>query len=83
MITVACHLASSTIDDTHCVEFLPDLVEGTKKYMHVASQDDIRKLIKDVDDLIGGLEGLEQSEGAVNAMKELKGMAKDMPDKFS
>ncbi|KAG2753854.1 hypothetical protein P692DRAFT_20722047 [Suillus brevipes Sb2] len=75
-----------TIDDTHCVEFLPLLVEGTKKYIHIASKPELTQLIRDVDDVIRRVErpgSLEHRERATVGMKELSGVANDMLAKFS
>ncbi|KAG1838302.1 hypothetical protein DFJ58DRAFT_917228 [Suillus subalutaceus] len=70
-----------TIGNPHCVEFLPVLVEGTKKYMRIASRPDLEQLINDMDDLMESLGKpglLEQREGvAVAAVKELREIAKD------
>jgi hypothetical protein len=81
MRTAWCH----TIYDTRCVEFLPDLVEGTKKYMHIALKFELEQLIVDVDDFIKGVERhglLEHRERATVAMKELSDVAKDTLTKF-
>jgi hypothetical protein len=85
MMRKAWYSAFLTIDNTHSVEFLPVLVEGTKKYMCIASKSELERLISDVDDLIEILEGrglLEQREGLAAAMKELRGIVKDMLEKF-
>ncbi|KIK44498.1 hypothetical protein CY34DRAFT_619239 [Suillus luteus UH-Slu-Lm8-n1] len=77
----AWYSAFFTIDNTHCVEFLPILVEGIKKYIYIASESELDRLIRDVDDLIERLEGrglLEQREGVTVAVKELRGIANDM-----
>ncbi|KAG2044089.1 hypothetical protein BDR03DRAFT_940732 [Suillus americanus] len=74
------------IPDTHDVEFLSVLVEGTKKCMGVASKSDLEWLIRDVDNLIERLKGqglLEHREGDAVAMKELRRSAKGMLDNFS
>jgi hypothetical protein len=72
--------AYRTIDDTRCVELLPVLVEGTKKYIHIASKPELEQLVDDVDDLIRRVECrdvLEHRERVVVAMKELSGVAND------
>ncbi|KAG2135666.1 hypothetical protein BD769DRAFT_1441448 [Suillus cothurnatus] len=69
------------IDSTRCVKLLPVLVEGTKKYMYIASKSDLEVLIEQVDNLIGEVEMrdlLEQIEGVEVAVQELRGMANDM-----
>ncbi|KIK31972.1 hypothetical protein CY34DRAFT_19399 [Suillus luteus UH-Slu-Lm8-n1] len=77
---------SDVIGSAHNVEFLPVLVEGTKKYMHIALKFELERLISDVDDLIRWVESrdlLEHRERVVDAMKELRVVAKDMLAKFS
>ncbi|KAG2737595.1 hypothetical protein P692DRAFT_20883401 [Suillus brevipes Sb2] len=86
MMGKAWNPAVLTADNTHCVEFLPVLVEGTKKYMHIASMPELIQLISDVDDLIRSVERqglLEHRERATVAMKELSGVANDMLANFS
>jgi hypothetical protein len=82
----AWYYACYTIDNTHCVEFLPVLVDGTKQYIYIASKPELEHLIRDVDDVIERLEGrglLEQREGVAVAVKELRGIANDMLAKIS
>jgi hypothetical protein len=45
MIMKAWYYAYSLIDDTHCFEFLPVLVEGTKRYMQNALEYELQWLI--------------------------------------
>ncbi|KAG2753795.1 hypothetical protein P692DRAFT_20828795, partial [Suillus brevipes Sb2] len=52
----AWYSAFLTIDNTRCVEFLPVLVEGTKKYIHIAPEAELEQLIRDLDDLITRVE---------------------------
>jgi hypothetical protein len=69
-------LYSDVIGSAHIVEFLPVLVEGTEKYMCIASKSDLENLISHVDGVIRLLEEQgrpEQREGiAVAAMKVLR-----------
>jgi hypothetical protein len=86
MMRSAWYVAKYATSNTHHVEFLPVLVEGTKKYMHIASKPELTQLISDVDDHIRRVErrgSLEHRERAVVAMKELSGIANDMVAKFS
>jgi hypothetical protein len=71
---------------THYAEFLPVLVEGTKKYMHTASKPELIQLIRNVHfrTRSGQWQGsLEHRERATAAMKELSVVANDMLAKFS
>ncbi|KAG2368449.1 hypothetical protein BDR07DRAFT_71445 [Suillus spraguei] len=77
MMSQAWYFAEFVLNNTQCVEFLPVLVERTKKYMHVAPQDDLWQLIKDVDGLIERPE-LKQREGVTDAVKVLRSIANDM-----
>jgi hypothetical protein len=85
MMRRAWYSAFLTIDNTRCVEFLPVLVEGTKKYIHIAPkttlwQIEVMHLIRDLDDLITRVECrdvLEHRERVVVALKELSGVAID------
>ncbi|KAG2146359.1 hypothetical protein DEU56DRAFT_172050 [Suillus clintonianus] len=78
------------IDDIHYFEFLPDLVEGTKKYMEIASKSDLKDLIRYVDYTLTTLEERdseqreqgEQGEGVAVAVKEFRTVASDMLDKM-
>ncbi|KAG1782185.1 hypothetical protein EV702DRAFT_1070371 [Suillus placidus] len=72
------------ISNAHCVEFLPVLVEGTKKYMSVALKPDLELLIRDVDDIIKRLKrrgSLEQREVTV-AVEKLRGVVNEELAKF-
>ncbi|KAG1722869.1 hypothetical protein EDB19DRAFT_2029243 [Suillus lakei] len=44
------------IFSTHCLEFLPVLAGGTKKYMRIASQSDLEQLIGNVDRVLERLD---------------------------
>ncbi|KAG0696338.1 hypothetical protein DFH29DRAFT_951627, partial [Suillus ampliporus] len=70
--------------DIHCLEFLPVLVEGTKKYMEIASKSDLEQLIKGVDFVLNILEepGAEHGEGVAAAV-ELRTVAGDKLETFS
>jgi hypothetical protein len=86
MMRNAWFYAYRTIDHTRCVEFLPVLVEGTKKSMYIVSKPELAQLISDVDDLIRRVErqgSLEHRERVVVAMKELSVVANDTLAKFS
>jgi hypothetical protein len=79
-------LYSDVIGSAHIVEFLPVLVEGTEKYMCIASESDLENLISYVDGVIRRVErrgSLEHGERATVTMKELNGVANDMLAKFS
>ncbi|KAG2138591.1 uncharacterized protein EDB93DRAFT_716599 [Suillus bovinus] len=69
------------IDDARFFEFLPVLVEGTKKYMHIAYG--LQYLITKVDYVLGLLERRysEQGEGLAVAVKELRTVASEMLEK--
>ncbi|KAG2139285.1 hypothetical protein DEU56DRAFT_800536 [Suillus clintonianus] len=76
--------------DLHCFEFLPVLVEATKKYMQIASKFDLELLIRHVGSVLERLERQyseqgehgEHGEGAAVAMKELKTVASDMLERM-
>ncbi|KAG2093094.1 uncharacterized protein F5147DRAFT_721288 [Suillus discolor] len=84
--------ASFTTDDIHCFEFLPVLVEGTKRYMHIAAQKYIsweihfKFFIEHVDRVLDALEMRDsqqgEGEGVAVAVKELKTVASDMLEKL-
>ncbi|KIK33571.1 hypothetical protein CY34DRAFT_18291 [Suillus luteus UH-Slu-Lm8-n1] len=86
MMRKAWYSAFLTIDNTRCVEFLPELVKGTKKYMHIGPKPELEQLITDVDDLIKRViesqDLLEHRERVVAAMKEMKDVANDTLAKF-
>jgi hypothetical protein len=74
-------------DDIHCFEFLPVLVEGTKRYMQIAPEYDLKELVTDVDYVLRALEerrDSEQGEGecVTVAVKELRTVASDMLEKL-
>ncbi|KAG1840810.1 hypothetical protein DFJ58DRAFT_809659 [Suillus subalutaceus] len=85
MMIMAWYRADSgiVIDDKHCFEFLPVLVEGTKRHMQIASEDDLRRVVNYVGDVLDA-RGSEQGEGesVVVAMKELRTVASDMREKL-
>ncbi|KAG2153037.1 uncharacterized protein EDB93DRAFT_238353 [Suillus bovinus] len=70
------------IDNVHFFEFLPVLVEGTKKYMHIAPET-YQSFIRNVDDVLEVLEKRysEQGEGLAVAVKELRTVASEMLEK--
>jgi hypothetical protein len=82
MMRSAWHYANSLMDDIHCFEFLPVLVEDTKKHMQNASKDELKELVEYVDNTLGALEWrhLEQGEGGcvVVAVKEFRIVVSDM-----
>ncbi|KAG2068846.1 hypothetical protein BDR04DRAFT_1102593 [Suillus decipiens] len=69
------------IDDVHCLEFLPVLVEGTKRHMQIAPEYGLEGLIRNVDDILKALERRDSEqgvgEGVVIALKELRTIASD------
>jgi hypothetical protein len=86
MMRKAWYLAHRTIGNTHCIELLPVLVEGTKRHMSIASKYHLEQLVNNVDALIEklGKQGLlEESEGVAVAVKELRGLAKDKLDSLN
>ncbi|KAG1852228.1 hypothetical protein F4604DRAFT_1933808 [Suillus subluteus] len=84
MTRMAWYHADRVIDDIYCFESLPVLVEGTKRYMHVASEEGLEELVRYVDDVLEALEKRdpEQGEGecVTVAVKELRTAASDMLD---
>ncbi|KAG2116799.1 hypothetical protein DEU56DRAFT_839853 [Suillus clintonianus] len=87
LMSSAWRYAYRVIGDIHCFEFLPVLVEGTKKYMRVASAFDLGQLIRDVDGTLETLERLyseqgEQREGVAVAVKEFRTVASDMLERM-
>jgi len=78
--------ASYMIDDIHCFEFLPVLVEGTKRYMHIPLELDIKFFIEDADRVLIALEGRDSQQGegggVTVAVKELRTVASDMLEKL-
>jgi hypothetical protein len=77
MMRLAWYSAFLTIDNTHNVEFLPVLVEGTKKYIYIASKPELEGLIRRVDELIERMEGRGLLEGVTAAVKKLRGIVND------
>ncbi|KAG1852218.1 hypothetical protein F4604DRAFT_1300280 [Suillus subluteus] len=85
MISTAWMHAPFIIDDIHCFEFLPVLVEGTKRYMQTTSEHNLEWLVRSVDHVLNVLEkrDSEQGEGeCVVAVKELRTVASDMLEKL-
>ncbi|KAG1868534.1 hypothetical protein F4604DRAFT_1927411 [Suillus subluteus] len=86
MMRLAWRYAEFVIDDIHCFEFLPVLVEGTKMYMHIASEDDLRELVGYVDDVLRAQRrrDSEQGEGecVVVAVKEFRTVVSVMLEKL-
>ncbi|KAG1818368.1 hypothetical protein EV424DRAFT_968036 [Suillus variegatus] len=91
------------IDDARYFDPLLVLVDGTKKYMQIASKSDLKLLIRSVDEFLESLEpkmqlqkmglalrlevgsemrGLEQGEGIIVAVKELRAVASNMLESF-
>ncbi|KAG2138619.1 uncharacterized protein EDB93DRAFT_719133 [Suillus bovinus] len=68
--------------DIPCFEFLPVLVEGTKKYLQFAPDYDLERLIGNVDAVLEELERQKSEqgggEGVVIAVKELRKVASEM-----
>ncbi|KAG1895493.1 uncharacterized protein F5891DRAFT_669315 [Suillus fuscotomentosus] len=83
-----------TINNACCFKPLLVLVDGTKKYMQIASKSDLDQLIRNVDEFVETLErnmqeemGLEiqdseQVEGIIIAAKELRTAASKMLERF-
>ncbi|KAG2135337.1 hypothetical protein DEU56DRAFT_901848 [Suillus clintonianus] len=87
MMSSAWRYACPVIDDIHCFELLPVLVEGTKKYMRVALTFELQQLIRDVDYTLETLESRdteqgERGEGVAVAVKELRTVASDMLERM-
>ncbi|KAG2036022.1 hypothetical protein BDR03DRAFT_477230 [Suillus americanus] len=88
MISGAWSYSYRIFDDIHCLEFLPVLVESTRKYMQIASEYSLEALIRNVDYVLQRLESRdsEQGEGEgdniVVAVKELRTVASDMLEKL-
>ncbi|KAG2132062.1 hypothetical protein DEU56DRAFT_902375 [Suillus clintonianus] len=84
----------SLILDDRYFEFLPILVEGTKRYMQIASKSDLPQFIGKVDDVLNilerrqmrrirGLAQAPQGEGvAIAAVKDLRTVARDTLERF-
>ncbi|KAG1790612.1 uncharacterized protein HD556DRAFT_682288 [Suillus plorans] len=86
MVQSAWGCAHYVIDDIHCFEFLPVLAEGTKRYMHIARELDLKLLIGNVDSVLNALEGRDSQQGegesVAVAVKELRTAASDMLEKL-
>ncbi|KAG1859533.1 hypothetical protein DFJ58DRAFT_780110 [Suillus subalutaceus] len=86
MMRHAWYYADSEIDDIHCFEFLPVLVEGTKRYMQIASEGHFKYLVSYVDDVLRALRRRDseqgEGEGVVVAVEELRAVASDMREKL-
>jgi len=78
--------SQAVIDDIHCFEFLPILVEGTKRHIQNASEDCLERLVRYVDNVIKALEKrdseLGEGEGVVAAVKEFGTVVSDMLEEF-
>ncbi|KAG2340999.1 hypothetical protein BDR05DRAFT_486992 [Suillus weaverae] len=71
------------INDIHCFEFLPVLVEGTKRHMQIASEFDLKRLISNVDYFLEARDSEKgEGEGVVVAVKEFRTVASDMLEKL-
>jgi hypothetical protein len=74
--------ANYNIDDKQCFEFLPILVEGTKRYIQNAPEYGLGDLIIYVDNVLHILEGRDSKQGERDdvavAVKELRSVASDM-----
>ncbi|KAG1859568.1 hypothetical protein DFJ58DRAFT_780199 [Suillus subalutaceus] len=109
VMTSAWNSVPYDIDNPRGFELLPVLVDGTKKYMEIASKSDLEGLIGKVDRFLERLEeelqwkrrwqemrlrlemgpemglemqGLEQGEGIIIAVKELRTAASNMLESF-
>jgi len=78
----AWHPADSVIDDIYCFEFLPNLVEGTKRHIQIATEYDLKDLVRYVDYVVDALEGRdsEQGEGqsVIDTVIEFRTVVSDM-----
>ncbi|KAG2135288.1 hypothetical protein DEU56DRAFT_807534 [Suillus clintonianus] len=82
--------AYDQIDDMRCIEFLPKLVEGTKRCMQVAAKFDLEQFIRHVGYTLDTLERRDselgeqgkQGEGVAIAVKELRTVASDMLERL-
>ncbi|KAG1834899.1 hypothetical protein EV424DRAFT_532037 [Suillus variegatus] len=85
-ISNAWFYAPHIVDDIHCFEFLPDLVEGTKRYMHTAKEFNLKILIVHLDHVLNALEMRDSQQGegesVTVAVKELRTAASDMLEKL-
>jgi len=81
MIRWAWYYAKFGTDDIHCFEFLPVLVEGTKRHMQNASKDDLEDLDGRVDRVLEVLENRDskrgEGESVVLAVKKFSDLLKE------
>ncbi|KAG1815201.1 uncharacterized protein BJ212DRAFT_1588140 [Suillus subaureus] len=86
MISSAWFCAQFVIGDIYCFESLPVLVEGTKRYMGVASEDGLERLVRCVDVVLDILEGRDSEQGEGESVtvtvKEFRAVASDMLEKL-
>ncbi|KAG2746583.1 hypothetical protein P692DRAFT_20739116, partial [Suillus brevipes Sb2] len=77
--------ANDIIDDEQCFEFLPILVEGTKRFIQITSKYSLEDLIRDVNSVLDALERRDseqgEGDGVAVAVKELRSAASDMLEK--
>ncbi|KAG2130524.1 hypothetical protein BD769DRAFT_1775222 [Suillus cothurnatus] len=77
--------SQAVIDNIHCFEFLPVLVEGTKRHMQIASEYDLEELVSYLDDVLRALERRlseqREREGVIVVVKEFRTIASDMLEK--
>ncbi|KAG1767627.1 hypothetical protein EDD22DRAFT_874615 [Suillus occidentalis] len=78
--------AYCTIDKKQCFEFLPILVEGTKRYIQNAPEYDLEQLVRDANYVLDTLERRDseqgEGDGITVAVKELRSVARDMREKL-
>ncbi|KAG1745044.1 uncharacterized protein EDB91DRAFT_1122251, partial [Suillus paluster] len=72
--------AYDTTGNMHCFEFLPVLVEGTKKHIEIAPQPNLEQLIKVLDHLLRW--NSEQREGVLIVVRELRAVASEKLEKL-
>ncbi|KAG1787983.1 hypothetical protein EV424DRAFT_1402507 [Suillus variegatus] len=86
MISAAWLYAQYEIHDIHCFELLPVLAEGTKRYMHIAREFELKFFIGHVDSVLNALETRDSQQGegenVTVAVKELRTTASDMLEKL-
>ncbi|KAG2341017.1 hypothetical protein BDR05DRAFT_488122 [Suillus weaverae] len=86
MMSRAWTWARYIIGDIHCFEFLPVLVEGTKRHIQITSEIDLGQLISNVDDVLDALERRDseqgEGDGVVVTVRELRTVASDMLSKL-
>ncbi|KAG1745039.1 uncharacterized protein EDB91DRAFT_1122229, partial [Suillus paluster] len=71
--------AYGTTGDMHCFEFLPILVEGTKKHIEIAAKSDLEQLLEALDDL---LRRSKQREGVLVVVRGLRAVARERLEKL-